>query len=95
MKFRIPDGFNLGGLWWTVEKDSAIPAESSRYAETLYRIETIRLGKGYSAQRVQENFLHEVIHAVSECGSIGISEKQVTQLSYGLMSVLQQLEAEP
>ena len=95
MKLPIPDGFFLGGLWWTVEQESNMPAEYSHYAETIFRKEMIRLGMGYSEQRNEESFLHEVIHVISECSQAGLSEKQIGLLSYGLLSVFRQLKEEP
>lgn len=50
----------------------------------------ITLSENQAEENVEETFLHEILHIVSEGMNIELSEKQVTQISTGLYSVFKE-----
>ena len=94
MKFRIPEKFKMGTILWKVEESSGIPDENSRYGETLYLKQTVRLSHRNSPDQTRVTFLHEAIHVMDHTYKLHIKEDDVCRLAQALAQLLEQLECD-
>lgn len=65
-------------------------ATHSYWGKISYTDRTIVLvDKWPNEKQFRNTFLHEIVHAISDERSLGLSEKQVTQLTNGLIAVFE------
>jgi len=95
----IPSKLKVGGHTYKVLQNYRFTQISKVYGQVDYNLGEIRLASidesGYNIMqsRIEETFLHEIIHCVNEVYSNNIvTEEQVIRMSQGLYQVLKDNE---
>lgn len=58
------------------------------YGEIKYDDEVIRISRKFSLKQQAATILHEILHGIDEDREVGLTEKQVSQISIGLFDVM-------
>lgn len=91
---KIRDSFRGPGGRFAVLR-SEIPDGNSRYGETSFVNQEVRIGRMTKADRFPEVLVHELLHVAAEATAVNIKEDHVKTLAYALTDYLQQLGIMP
>ena len=92
---KIPNKLKIGGFIWKVKKDADIAYEGNCYGSTHHRSQKIFLDPANTPQKMEQSFLHEVLHVIWDYSGLikrpypkEQEEEVIDTLSKGLYQVL-------
>lgn len=96
----LPATLRVGPFVYAVVRAAVVRADDDTrlHGQINFQTLVIRVSAGLAPMQERETLLHEAIHAIDHAARIGLTEKQVSRLSMGLLAALLDnpaLRAEP
>ena len=85
---QIPKKVKIGPHVFTVQLVDVVNKLIPRRGEVDHEANTSRLDKTMAQSKIEECFLHEILHELDEELVLGLGEERVGRVSYALYGVL-------
>jgi hypothetical protein len=86
---NLPERIKVGPFEYAVELADEVRIDGRDHAGTCdYAQHRIRIQRDIPPDRQREVFFHEALHAIDDAMWNGLTEKQITRLSRGLVAFL-------
>ena len=79
-----PKSVQVGRIKYKVKYLDKVDENDTMWGHWDSVTKLIKVNKNQTVAKLEQTFLHEVIHAVDYCKKIGLSEKKVRKLESGL-----------